>query len=86
MTPHTPKDYENPAVTGINKEPAHATLTPYASQASALAGDRTASPYFKIHLAGTERALAVTENDELEAVNEYDGAPEQLWRIEPVRP
>lgn len=43
-----PKDYENPAIVGRNKEPAHATLIPYPDRASALAGDRDISPYFKL--------------------------------------
>jgi len=41
-------DWENPQVVGHNKEPAHATLLPYADEAAALTGDRQASPYFQL--------------------------------------
>jgi beta-galactosidase/beta-glucuronidase len=43
-----PKDWENPQVVGRNKQPAHATLLPYADVAMALAGERNNSPYFKL--------------------------------------
>jgi arabinan endo-1,5-alpha-L-arabinosidase len=39
-------------------------------------------PYYKIVLAGTERALAATANAEVITVPEFTGAPEQLWRID----
>lgn len=39
-------DWENPAVTQINKEPRHATLMPFESMEQASL-DKTASPYFK---------------------------------------
>ena len=41
-------DWENPQVVGRNKEPGHITLVPYADEATALTGDREASPYFKL--------------------------------------
>ncbi len=41
-------DWENPQVVGRNKEPGHVSLTPYADLATALAGDRSASPYFRL--------------------------------------
>jgi arabinan endo-1,5-alpha-L-arabinosidase len=40
------------------------------------------SPYFKITIAGTDRALAATKDAELVAVPVFTGAPEQLWRID----
>ncbi len=43
-----PPDWENPAVLGRNKEPAHATLIPYPNAKSALKGDREASPFFQL--------------------------------------
>jgi arabinan endo-1,5-alpha-L-arabinosidase len=46
------------------------------------AGGFPGSPYFKITVAGTDRALAATEDGELAAVSSFTGAPEQLWRIE----
>jgi beta-galactosidase len=54
MTQHQPRpetasdDWQNPQVVGRNKEPGHATLVPYADEATALAEDRTALPYFKL--------------------------------------
>ena len=41
-------DWENPQVVGRNKQPAHATLLPYANESTALAGERGASPYFQL--------------------------------------
>ena len=38
-------DWENPGMVGRNKEPGHATLLPFADVATALKGDRRASPY-----------------------------------------
>ena len=40
------------------------------------------SPYFKITVAGTDRALAATEEGEVIAVPAFTGAAEQLWRID----
>lgn len=45
-------------------------------------GGYPGSPYFKITVAGTERALAAAANGELTAVRTFSGAPEQLWRID----
>ena len=39
------------------------------------------SPYFKITIAGTERALAATADAELAVVPAFSGGPDQLWRI-----
>ena len=46
------------------------------------AGGYLGAPYYKIVIAGTERALAATSDAELTAVPKFTGAPEQLWRIE----
>jgi arabinan endo-1,5-alpha-L-arabinosidase len=46
------------------------------------AGGYPGSPYFKITIADTNRALAATDEAELVAVPAFTGAPEQLWRIE----
>jgi arabinan endo-1,5-alpha-L-arabinosidase len=46
------------------------------------AGGYPGSPYFKITIAGTDRALAATDDAELVAVPAFTGTPEQLWRIE----
>jgi arabinan endo-1,5-alpha-L-arabinosidase len=53
------------------------TITPAAN-----AGGYPGSPYFKITIAGTDRALAATNNAELTTVPAFNGGPEQLWRIE----
>ncbi len=39
-------------------------------------------PYYKIVIAGTDRALAATANGEVITVPTFTGAPEQLWRID----
>ena len=46
------------------------------------AGGYLSNPYFKITIAGTERALAATADKELTTVPQFTGAEEQLWRIE----
>ncbi|HEU0297266.1 MAG TPA: glycoside hydrolase family 2 TIM barrel-domain containing protein [Anaerolineales bacterium] len=43
-----PKDWENPQIVGRNKQPAHATLLPFADLNSALTGERNNSPYFQL--------------------------------------
>ncbi len=46
------------------------------------AGGYLGAPYYKIEIAGTERALAATADAEVETVPAFNGAPEQLWRID----
>ena len=46
------------------------------------AGGYLSNPYFKIVIAGTERALAATAEKELTTVPAFTGSDEQLWRIE----
>jgi arabinan endo-1,5-alpha-L-arabinosidase len=53
------------------------TITPVAN-----AGGYPGSPYFKIAIAGTDRALTATADGEVMAVPAFTGAPEQLWRID----
>ena len=53
------------------------TITPVPESGGYLGG-----PYFKIVIAGTNRALAATEDVEVTTVPEFTGADEQLWRIE----
>jgi arabinan endo-1,5-alpha-L-arabinosidase len=65
-------------------------MAPYMVQAQqkwaispvADAGGYPGSPYFKITINGTDRALAATGDGELMAVPSFTGAPEQLWRID----
>ena len=46
------------------------------------AGGYPGSPYFKITVAGTDRALAASTDAELVVVPAFTGAPEQLWRFD----
>jgi arabinan endo-1,5-alpha-L-arabinosidase len=46
------------------------------------AGGYPGSPYFKITVAGTDRALAATEDAELVVLSAFTGGPEQLWRMD----
>jgi arabinan endo-1,5-alpha-L-arabinosidase len=46
------------------------------------AGGYPGAPYFKITVAGTDRALAATEEGELTTVPAFTGAPEQLWAVQ----
>jgi arabinan endo-1,5-alpha-L-arabinosidase len=48
----------------------------------AQSGGYPGSPYFRIAIAGTDRALAATADRELVAVPAFTGGPEQLWRID----
>ena len=54
----------------------------WAITAAPNAGGYPGAPYFKITVAGTDRALAATEDAELIVLPAFTGAPEQLWRIE----
>ena len=46
------------------------------------AGGYPGSPYFKITVAGTDRALAATADGELVSIPNFTGAPEQIWRVD----
>jgi arabinan endo-1,5-alpha-L-arabinosidase len=46
------------------------------------AGGYLGAPFYKIVIAGTERALAATKEGELISVPKFTGAAEQLWRID----
>jgi arabinan endo-1,5-alpha-L-arabinosidase len=46
------------------------------------AGGYLGSPYFKITIAGTDRALEATADAELVVAPSFTGAPEQLWRLD----
>ena len=70
--------------------PVDARLSPYMLQAQQKwtiapvpnAGGYPGSPYFKITITGTERALAATEAAEVVVLPAFTGGPEQLWRID----
>jgi arabinan endo-1,5-alpha-L-arabinosidase len=53
------------------------TITPVAD-ASGYFG----SPYFRITIEGTNRALAATADSEVVTVPAFTGSPEQLWQID----
>ena len=53
------------------------TIAPVAN-----AGGYPGSPFFKITIAGTDRALAATADREVVVLPAFTGAPEQLWRID----
>jgi arabinan endo-1,5-alpha-L-arabinosidase len=65
-------------------------MSPYMLQAQqkwsiapvANVGGYPGSPYFKITIAGTDRALAATADAELTVLPAFTGGPEQLWRID----
>src|SRR5579864_4027873 len=46
-TAFIPKEIEDPECLGIHKEPAHASLMPYANLTEALRADRHASAYYR---------------------------------------
>ena len=46
------------------------------------AGGYFGAPYYRIGIAGTDRALAATAAGNVEAVAKFTGAVEQLWRID----
>jgi len=43
-----PRDWENPQILSVNRQPAHATSIPYADAETAFAGERDASPFFRL--------------------------------------
>jgi arabinan endo-1,5-alpha-L-arabinosidase len=67
-----------------------ARLSPYLLQAQqkwavapvANAGGYPGSPYFKITIAGTDRALAATADAEVVVLPAFTGGSEQLWRLD----
>ena len=88
----TPIPAQEPADVAANwpAGPIDLRMSPYMLQAQqkwtiepvAQAGGYPGSPYFKITIAGTNRALAATADRELVAVPAFTGGPEQLWRID----
>src|SRR4051812_7025071 len=70
--------------------PVDARMAPYMVQAQQKwaiapvdhAGGYPGSPYFKITIAGTDRALAATADAELVVLPAFTGGPEQLWRMD----
>ena len=65
-----PPDWENPQLTGINNEPAHATFLPYDNEEQALRNDWSASPW-SLLLNGTWK-FNWSENPDKRPVNFYE--------------
>jgi len=83
--PSTPAlaDWQDPAITHRNREPARPLLIPYADDTTALAGDRTRSPWYQslngewlFHYAGSEALIPVDATD--------PDADDSGWDILPV--
>ena len=90
--PPTPIPAQDAAQVSANwpAGPVDARMAPYMLQAQqkwaitpvANAGGYPGAPYFKITIAGTDRALAATSGAELVVLPAFTGAPEQLWRLD----
>ena len=70
-----------------NVEPRMANYLSQAQQKWAVTpvsdgGGYPGSPYFKITIAGTQRTLAATADNELIVLPAFTGTPEQLWRMD----
>ena len=76
-------DWENQYVVCRNKEAAHVTLLPFADAASALAGDRRASPFFK--LLNGDWKFKFSPNPQAAPADFYQaGYADQAWDTIPV--
>jgi len=81
LTPPTP-DWQNPLVLQRNRQPAHASLLPYTTEADALSGERGATPYFLLlngrwqfqYLSAPHAAPAGFESEEYDASG-WDSIP-----------
>ncbi len=80
---NTPHDWENPSILSRNREPAHATLTPFETQQTALQGDRNASPCFQ-SLNGMWRFCYVGSPNEAPYGFEIPGFSTDQWDWIPV--
>jgi arabinan endo-1,5-alpha-L-arabinosidase len=90
--PPTPIPSQDAAAVGGSwpSSPVAARMAPYMTQAqqkwtivpAPKAGGYPGSPYFKITIAGTDRALTATSDAELSVLPTFTGSPEQLWRID----
>ena len=76
-------DWENQHVVGRNKEPAHATLLPFADEKSALGWERRASPFFK--LLNGDWKFKFSANPQAAPLDFYKtGYADQTWDTIPV--
>jgi arabinan endo-1,5-alpha-L-arabinosidase len=92
LTPPPPIAAQEAAQVGTSWPvgPVDARMAPYMLQAQQKwsitpvdnTGGYPGSPYFKITVAGTDRALVATAEAELAVVPAFTARPEQLWRID----
>jgi arabinan endo-1,5-alpha-L-arabinosidase len=90
--PAAPIPAQEPAQVSANwpAGPVDVRMSPYMLQAQqkwtampvANAGGYPGAPYFKLAIAGTDRVLAATADNELVVLPAFTGQPEQLWRID----
>ncbi len=84
MILYQPKhDWEDQNILQRNREPAHATLLPYADAAAALTGERGASPFFKL-LNGSWQFCYVTTPADAPPGFEAEGFDASGWDSIPV--
>ena len=76
------RDWENPALLAENREPAHATLVPFADAETAAQGERGRSPSFKLlngqwqfHYAGSPAEVPEGFQDDVFAADGWDAIP-----------
>jgi beta-galactosidase/beta-glucuronidase len=74
-------DWQNPAVLGRQREPAHASVLPFADAASALTGERSASSYFKLLNGHWQFYYAATPLEMPEGFSAEDFPAEEWDRI-----
>ena len=76
-------DWQDQRILQRQREPAHATLAPYADAQSALAGERGASPFFQL-LNGAWRFRYLSSPAETPAEFFAPGYPTDDWATLPV--
>ncbi len=82
-------DWQNPGVTHRNREPARPLLIPYADDATALAGDRTRSPWYRslngewlFHYAESEALVPIDAADPDADDSDWDTIPvPSVWQM-----
>ena len=80
--PHS-NDWENQALLHINREPARVCLLPYSNRATALAGERSRSPFFRL-LNGRWRFHYSLRPEDAPAIDEALAACAEDWDTIPL--
>ena len=83
MPTQSPRYWQDPKLLHRNREPARATLIPFADEVSALSGDRSRSPFFKL-LNGRWRFHLAPRPELAPAGFERPGFDASGWRTLPV--